>query len=216
MNKFLSVFSASVLSFTILAGLAGNAYAKSQLTDEVEEFGFSDSNKVSGDELAGMRGGLRIGALNFDFAITSRTLVDGVLQHTSTITSSILEKNNALKDSMPTAQKLAASIVPVSITPNTNGSNDNSTPVNVTTDNETGPPDNSSGDGQSLTQTINLSTGIGVIMNNETLATTIQNSNDNAVIQQFNQMDITVSNLSEMQKLNIAQQLDFQSINSIR
>lgn len=211
MNKFLSVFSTSVLSFTILAAMADNSYANSKFADEVEEFGFSDSNKVSGDELAVMRGGLRIGALNFDFAITSRTLVDGVLQHTSTITSDILEKNNALKISMPTAQKLAASIVPVTITPSGNGTTDNSSPVNVTNNNETGTPDS-----QSLTQSINLPAGVGVIMNSETLATTIQNSNDNAVIQQFNQMDITVSNLSEIQKLNIAQQLDFQSINSIR
>lgn len=202
MKNFMSMFSASLLSFTILAGMAGNSYANSNFVDEVEEFGFSDANKVSGDELAGLRGGLRIGSLDFDFVITSSTLVDGVLQHTATIRSSILERNSALGDDMPSIAKLTSDILP-----------ENEVLPDVIPEGSDLAENNSPAD---IVQDAAATAGVDVIINTSTFATTIQNSNDNAVIQQFNQLDVTVSNLSEMQKLNIAQQLDFQSINSIR
>lgn len=221
MKKNLSVFSASVLSLTILAGVAGNAYAKSEF-DEVAKFGFTAENKLDGDELSGLRGGMRIGSLDFDFAITSRTFVDGVLQHTSTFNSSNLEKvslkdiaNGAAKKLVTEVVPSTANIPPVSVAVNTGGAPGNS-PVNVSTNDvasASNPSDNVPG---VVSQSGNLSTGVGVTINTGSLATTIQNSNDNAVIQQQNQMDLVVSNLSVAQKVNIAQQMDFLAAQSAR
>lgn len=220
MKKLLSAFSASVLSFTILAGAPVSSYAASAFAPyETEKFGFTEDTRLDGEELSGMRGGLRIGSLNFDFAITSKTMVDGVLQHTSTISSSVLEKTNALKNISPNSVKQfvtevvpsSTNPVPVTVTAGEE-TTDNSSPVNVATNNTpTNPPSNNASNNTPsvVSQSGDMSTGVGVTINSNTLATTIQNSNDNAVIQQLNQMDLVVSNLNSIQKVNIAQQMDF-------
>lgn len=195
MKNYLSLFSASALSFAIFAGITGNAYAGSGF-DEVAKFGFTAENKLDGDELSGLRGGMRIGSLDFDFAITSKTLVDGVLQNTSTFNSSTLEKTSLKDISQDAAKQLVTEIVP-----------SNPVPVSVIPNGET--PAGSNSPVTAATNNVPLPAGVGVTINSGSLATTIQNSNDNAVIQQSNQMDLVVSNLSAMQKVNVAQQLDF-------
>lgn len=243
MKNFLSI---AILSFAAFVCLTGNSRAESKLVpDAGEEFGFSSENRLGDNELSGMRGGLRIGALNFDFAITSRTIVDGVLQHTATITSTIIANNQATaiitylkeKDGAATNNNNANNPIPNIPIPdiddvvddansdntiaNTNVANNDVTNNDVA-NNGVDDVDNSviSNDVINNNNTpdasIPIPSGVGVIVNTETLTTTIQNSNDNAVIQQLNQLDITVSNLSELQKLNVAHQFDFQAVQSLK
>lgn len=150
------------------------AHAKKNLDalfDSPEQYGLDDHNRVAKQELESMRGGLRIGSLNFDFAITTRTLVDGVIQHTGVITSEAFGQ---------TMQDV------------TNVLNSSAVPTNV---------------GNQVVNTI---------ANNVALITTIQNSADNALIQQFNQVDVNISNLAAVHSANVAAQLNAQAAQALR
>lgn len=224
--------------------LPENSHAKSEFVfDDAEEYGFSDDNRLDGSELSGLRGGLRVGALNFDFAITSKTIVDGVLQHTSTLTSAIIANNQA--SAILAHNQANNSTVAVNNVVNviTDGEND---PVNnLVVNNDVsggdiigdvtggitgdGVANNDSNDATNSdiaindvptvnvsSQTSNISTAVDVTVSNGSLISTIQNSNDNAIIQQINQLDLSVFNLNDFQKSNIAHQIDFQAIQVIR
>lgn len=235
-----------------LVCLPEDSHAKSKFVfDDAEEYGFSDENRLDGSELSGMRGGLRVGALNFDFAITSKTIVDGVLQHTSTLTSTIIANNQA--SAILAHNKASNSTVVVNNVINVNNDPEGDLVTNLIVNNDVSGgdingdditdvevagveiasiavPNNDNNDVDNndiaasgdippvsnSSQTSNISTGVDVTVNNGTLVTTIQNSNDNAIIQQLNQVDLSVFNLGEFQKFNIAPQIDFQAVQVIR
>lgn len=155
----------------VLIPVSASARDLDALFAEPEEFGLNNDNRVGADELADMRGGFSVGGLDFDFAITSTTMIDGIMQHTSTITSAGLT-------TVTEVQQLAAGLT-----------------------------------AENLAQ---ANSAVTTVLDNDALITTIQNDVDNAIIQQINEIDITVSNLKAVQNLNARSQFNVQATQALR
>lgn len=166
------IFSLIAIAFSVYLSVAGSARANQvdDIFNPADEYGFTDENRVSSEDLSGMRGGFMIGGLEINFAITTRTLVDGILQHTTTLTTNNMSSGHEVNQAL----------------------------VN---------------NGTLLPGTSNVT--VESVISNQAVITTIQNTTDGAVIQQFNQMDVNVSNMAALQAANLAPQIDFQAVQAL-
>lgn len=174
-----------VASFFLMQISSGYAKALPEF-DDAEQMGFSADSKIGDDDLQGMRGGMQIGDILFDFTLIRQTIINGVVQQTTYI-QSINDQvlGQVLKlDQNNTQITSTQDLVPVLNTIVQSGANNS-------VDSE-------------------------MIANASALLTVIQNSTDNALIQQTNDMNVVVQNLSALQNSNSLQQMNFESINSLR
>ena len=156
-----------LLSLLATCSMSNAAWAASPF--ESKE-GFNRSAEVDDSELAGMRGGfVSAGGLVIDFALSTRTVIDGVTQ-----TDLIISSNNI--DDL-TAQNVKQ-IVQI-------GDNNNAETLQT-------------------------------LANNAAVLTLIQNSVDNKVIQNFNVLDVAVSNVSEFQANSITALVDLSNVGALK
>lgn len=296
----------SLLSLSmLLAQTALCEAAALPIRDDAEKAGFSADSKITEEDLSGMRGGLQIGDIKFDFIITTQTFVNGSMQYsalvqslgnnivtrvnTSTqnlqqdisnkvnnevanISSSISnnvstnENNNAADISNTSAidtplppigsqvqEQVQDLIIEDLLIPDVNGAVPNSEIVDdvipasvpdnlvpediaianhepaVTIDNmvpDNGTSPNNTGVDQlaaqvlpALQNIVQIGDGNSVTMeaisNTNTVLTVIQNTTDNAVIQQFNQLDLTVTNYNAAQNIDILQHMNFEAVQAL-
>lgn len=130
---------------------------------------FNHSARVSDGDLEKQRGGFMVGGLQVDFAINTRTLVDGITQAQTSISSLNLP----------------------GVSPS-----DLSQLIQV--------------GGGNNSATLNAMAG------NQALLTIVQNTKDNTLIQQFNDLALTVGGLKNFQDGVLLQQLDFHAANLTR
>jgi hypothetical protein len=192
--KFMKPTFFAILSTILVILFTDDSFARTRklpANDDAEQFGFSSDSKVGDADLAGMRGGLQIGDLHFDFVITTQTLINGAIQQAAmlrsqdqTIVGAVVQPNQNATDDNLEQQNIAENIVPVL--------------NNII----------QSGQGNSV--------NVDSITNTNALLTVIQNNTDEAVIQNFNQLDLTVYNFDAIQNANVMQQMNFENIKALR
>ena len=156
--------------FTVLfLMLAAPVAAFASPFDSPEGDTFENSARITDNELDGMRGGFQIGGLTIDFAVNTRTLIDGITQGDIVINSLNLPGVN---------QADLHQVIQV---------------------------------GQG-----NNAAALDAIAQNPGLINIVQNTLDGTVIQRFNNLDISVSNLAFFRSQALTPSIDFQAVNALR